>query len=106
MQKMQDYFATRATYDYDFRKQQLIKLKESLQVHEKEIYEALYTDLKKGPEESWVTEIGIIITEINYALRKLKTWMRPKRVKTNLLNFPSRSYILAEPLGVALIIGP
>ena len=106
LQKMQEYFATRATYDYDFRKQQLIKLKESLQVHEKEIYEALYTDLKKGPEESWVTEIGIIITEINYALRKLKTWMRPKRVKTNLLNFPSRSYILAEPLGVALIIGP
>ena len=52
LQKMQDYFATRATYDYDFRKQQLIKLKESLQVHEKEIYEALYTDLKRARKKA------------------------------------------------------
>jgi aldehyde dehydrogenase (NAD+) len=106
LQNMQEYFSTRITYTYEFRKQQLIKLKDALYSHEKEIYQALYTDLKKNPEECWVTEIGFVISEINYALKNLRRWMRKKTVGTNLLNFPSRSYILHEPLGVVLIIGP
>jgi aldehyde dehydrogenase (NAD+) len=106
LQNMQEYFLSRITYTYEFRKQQLIKLKEALYRHEKEIYEALYTDLKKNPEECWVTEIGFVISEINYALKNLRRWMRKKSVGTNLLNFPSRSYILHEPLGVVLIVGP
>jgi aldehyde dehydrogenase (NAD+) len=55
LQNMQEYFSTRITYPYEFRKQQLIKLKDALYKYEKEIYEALYTDLKKNPEECWVT---------------------------------------------------
>jgi aldehyde dehydrogenase (NAD+) len=106
LQNMQEYFSTRITYTYEFRKQQLIKLKDALYSHEKEIYQALYTDLKKNPEECWVTEIGFVISEINYALKNLCRWMRKKTVGTNLLNFPSQSYILHEPLGIVLIIGP
>jgi aldehyde dehydrogenase (NAD+) len=106
LQSMQEYFLTRITHPYEFRKQQLIKLKDALYRHEKEIYQALYTDLKKNPEECWVTEIGFVISEINYALKNLRRWMRKKSVGTNLLNFPSKSYILNEPLGVVLIIGP
>jgi aldehyde dehydrogenase (NAD+) len=106
LQSMQEYFLTRITHPYEFRKQQLIKLKNALYRREKEIYEALYTDLKKNPEECWVTEIGFVISEINYALKNLRRWMRKKSVGTNLLNFPSKSYILNEPLGVVLIIGP
>ena len=93
--KMQEYFATRATYGFEFRKQQLQKLKEALYKYEQDIYQALHTDLKKSPEESWVTEIGIIVTEINYALKKLRRWMRPKRVGTNLLNFPKPELCVA-----------
>src|SRR5688572_10205182 len=106
LQKMQEYFKSHATYTYEFRRQQLIKLKEALYKYEKEIYSALYSDLKKNPEECWITEIGFTISEINYALKNLRRWMRSKSVGTNLLNFPSRSYILHEPLGVVLIIGP
>ena len=106
LQSMQEYFLTRITHPYEFRKQQLIKLKDALYRREKEIYEALYTDLKKSPEECWVTEIGFVISEINCALKNLHRWMRKKSVGTNLLNFPSRSYILNEPLGVILILGP
>ena len=106
LQKMQEYFTSRVTYTYEYRKQQLIKLKEVLYKYEKEIYAALYTDLKKNPEECWITEIGFTITEINYALKNLRSWMRAKHVGTNFLNFPSRSYILQEPLGVVLIIAP
>ena len=106
LQKMREYFTSRVTYTYEYRKQQLIKLKKTLYKYEKEIYAALYADLKKNPEECWITEIGFTISEINYALKNLASWMRLKSVGTNLLNFPSRSYIVHEPLGVVLIIAP
>jgi aldehyde dehydrogenase (NAD+) len=106
LKKMHEHFSSRITYDYEFRKQQLIKLKEALYAHEPEIYDALYVDLKKNREECWVTEIGMVISEINYTLKNLRKWMKATTVGTNLLNFPSKSYILNEPLGVTLIIGP
>jgi aldehyde dehydrogenase (NAD+) len=106
LQQQEAYFTSRATLSYEFRKGQLEKLKAALYQYEQEIYDALYMDLKKNKEECWVTEIGFTIAEINYAVKQLKKWMRPKRVRTNLLNFPSKSFIQAEPLGVVLIIGP
>jgi aldehyde dehydrogenase (NAD+) len=106
LQRMRQYFSSGATLSYEFRKEQLQKLKEALHRYEQEIYNSLYSDLKKSAEESWVSEIGMTISEINYALKKLSKWMRPQRVGTNLLNFPGKSYVLHEPLGVSLIIGP
>jgi aldehyde dehydrogenase (NAD+) len=106
LQQQQAFFNSRTTYPYAFRVKQLEALKQALYTHENQIYEALYEDLKKNKEECWVTEIGFTIAEINNAIKNLKKWMKPSRVKTNLLNFPSKSYILAEPLGVVLIIGP
>ena len=102
LQKMQEYFASGITFNYEFRKQQLLKLKDALYHYEKEIYDALYTDLKKTREECWVTEIGLAIAEINYAIKNLRRWMRPRTAGTNFLNFSSKSYILYEPLGVCL----
>jgi aldehyde dehydrogenase (NAD+) len=66
----------------------------------------LYSDLKKSPEESWITETGFLIAEINYTLKHLHRWMKPKKVPTNLMNLPSKSFVYKEPLGVVLIIGP
>lgn len=103
---MQSYFDTGATKTYSFRKQQLKKLKLCIEKYEQEIYAALHADLKKSPEESWVTENGLVLSEINYAVRNLAAWMAKENVATNLLNFPSSSFILKEPLGVVLIIGP
>ena len=106
LQALPYYFKTGATHSYSFRKQQLQKLKEAVLQHEKELHEALYTDLKKSVEESWVTETGFLIAEINHTLKDLKKWMKPQKVATNLLNFPGKSFIYKEPLGVILIIGP
>ncbi len=103
---LRTYFNTGATRPYAFRIEQLKKLKQSILDNEKLLYDALYADLKKSPEESWVTENGIVISEINAAIKNLKTWIQPKRVSTNLLNMPSASRIMSEPLGVVLIIGP
>jgi aldehyde dehydrogenase (NAD+) len=104
--KMRQHFDAGHTNSYRSRIEALEKLKSSLLSHEQEIYDALYVDLKKSPEEVWVTETGFLLTEINFALRKLRKWMEPQRVKTNLLNLPSKSYIYKEPLGVVLIVGP
>jgi aldehyde dehydrogenase (NAD+) len=99
-------FKSGITKPYAFRKEQLIKLKKAVLKYEKELYEALYTDLKKSPEESWVTEIGFLVAEINHTLKHLRQWMQREKVPTNLLNLPSRSYVYKEPLGTVLIIGP
>lgn len=99
------YFNSGVTRPYAFRIKQLQKLKKALGKYEEALHQALYTDLRKSPEESWVTETGFVLTEIRLALRRLKRWMEPEKVRTNLLNFPSTSFVLREPLGVVLIIG-
>ena len=103
---LRSYFDSGATKTYAFRKQQLKKLKSTVEKYEPEIYAALHNDLKKSPEECWVTENGIVISELNHAIKNLSAWMATETVKTNLLNAPSSSFILKEPLGVVLIIGP
>jgi len=104
--QMQRYYNSGSTRSYVFRKQQLIKLREAVKKYELPLHEALYTDLKKSPEECWVTETGFLISEINNTIKNLKRWMHPDLVPTNLLNLPSQSFIMKEPLGVVLIIGP
>lgn len=103
---MRSYFNSGATKPYAFRKQQLLALKQAVVAHEEEIYAALYTDLKKSKEECWVTENGFFLAELNDTLRHLKEWMEPEPVHTNLLNLPSSSRVMHEPLGVVMVIGP
>ncbi len=103
---MRTYFETGETKSVEFRKAQLTRLKQAVIDHGDQLQEALYTDLKKSPEESWVTETGFLLSEISNAINNLGKWMKPKRVGTNLLNLPSKSYVMTEPLGVVLIIGP
>lgn len=106
LDKMRQYFHSGATYSYKFRISQLKKLKTSILEHEQDLYNALHEDLKKSPEESWVTEIGMVVAEIREAIRHLADWMRPERTATTLVNLPSGSRVLREPLGVVLVIGP
>lgn len=103
---LRTYFDTGVTKSYQFRKEQLTKLKNAIWAHAPQLQEALYTDLKKSPEETWVTETGFILAEISNALHNLAGWMRTERVGTNLINLPSKSYVMTEPLGVVLIISP
>lgn len=100
------YFDSGITRPWIFRSEQLKKLKRSIVDHEQDLYDALYADLKKSPEECWVTETGMVLSELNAAIKNLRRWMEPETVNTNLLNLPSGSRIMKEPLGVVLIIGP
>lgn len=104
--KMKAFFNAGHTQSYAFRISQLKRLQQCILQQEQAIQAALYQDLKKSPEECWVTETGFVLMEISNALKQLNNWMKPQRVSTNLLNFPSRSYLLKEPLGTVLIISP
>ena len=103
---MRNFYESGVTKSYEFRKSQLMKLKSVVEKYESEIYAALYADLKKSPEDCWTTENGLLLAELNNAIDQLHHWMEPKKVPTNLLNLPSKSFILNEPLGVVLIISP
>ena len=106
LQELKRYFESGATRQYAFRRQQLQKLKTAILRYEQPLYDALYADLKKNREESWITEIGFLISELRATIKALRYWMQPEKATTNLANFPSSSYILREPMGVVLIIGP
>ena len=104
--KVSQYFASGITLDYAFRRKALENLKAAVQKHEKDIYAALYADLKKSPEEAWASELGLIMADVKTAIKGLREWMRPERVPTDLVNLPSISKVYRDPLGVVLIVGP
>ena len=105
-EKMRVYFKTGATKSYEFRKEQIQKLKITIQKYEIEIFEALNKDLRKSKEESYISENGFVLSEASSVIKHLKGWMAPQKVSTNWFNFPSKSFVMAEPLGVVLIISP
>ena len=100
------YFRSHATLSLDFRREMLQRLKASIMRFEKELCDALYLDLHKSYEEAYMTEISIVLGEIDNFLENLRRWAAPSKKSTPLKMFPSRSMILTEPLGVALIMSP
>ena len=93
------FFRTGATRDLEFRKRQLRKLRDAITENEDAIIEAVRQDLGRPRSEIWTSEIGVVLVEIDHALRHLSSWAKPKRVSTPLLLQPGSSRIQYEPLG-------
>lgn len=106
VQNQRNYFKTGKTRDISYRIQRLAVLKKAIRDNEDAILKAVKSDLQKPEAEAVVSEVGLVISEIDYALKHIKSWVRPKRVRTPMVHQPAKSYINAEPLGVVLIIGP
>ncbi len=106
LQDQKVYFRSGGTKPIQFRIEQLKTLKKLLKENEQELIDAVYSDFRKSPFETFGTEIGLILNEINYALKNIYRWVKPKSVPTALVNFPSKNYILKEPYGSVLIISP
>jgi aldehyde dehydrogenase (NAD+) len=104
--RQKQFFLTGKTKNITYRKEQLRKLRDLIVENEKAIYEALKTDFRKSTFETYLSENGYMIMEINHFIKKLKRWARPKRLPSNLLSFPSSSFLMYEPYGVSLIIAP
>lgn len=100
------FFQTGATLPVNFRLKQLRKLYHSIKKHEAQIVKALRKDLGKSAFESYMSEIGLVLSEISYMLRHTEKFAERKRVKTPLSQFPASSFTKAIPYGNVLIISP
>lgn len=100
------YFASNATKPLGFRIAQLRKLKEVLRSNEPLIDQAIRQDVGKSRFENILTELYVVHDELDAALENLGAWSQVKPVKTDRLNDPAECYIIPEPLGVSLVIGP
>ena len=106
VENQRSYFQKDYTRPINFRIRQLRKLKNSLKHNEKVILDALYNDLGKSQMEAYMTELSVVYQELNEAIKHLKTWATPKKVKSGLMTMPAKSYIYQEPYGVTLILSP
>ncbi|MBU1142326.1 MAG: aldehyde dehydrogenase [Firmicutes bacterium] len=100
------YYHAQKTKSYAFRYEALKDLKEAILTYDQEIKDALRKDLNKSEFESFLTEIGITILEINEVMKHLKKWMKPKRVRTPITLFHAKSHIYQEPYGTVFIMSP
>jgi acyl-CoA reductase-like NAD-dependent aldehyde dehydrogenase len=99
------FFATGKTKDVSFRLEQLKVLRKTVLDNQAAILQALKADLNKPTFEAYATEIGVL-KEIDYTIKHLKSWTKPKKVASTPEQFPSEAVIYPEPLGVVLIIAP
>ena len=100
------FFESGTTKDIEFRKSMLKKFAQAMDKWEGKLSEALWTDLHKSYEEAYLTEISIVKGEIRNHLKNVSKWAKRRKVASPLKLFPSRSYVIKEPLGNALIISP
>lgn len=100
------YFKSGATLDISFRKEMLKKLYDAINRWESRICDALWTDLHKSYEEAYLTELSIVTGEIKNHIKNVSRWAKKERRRSPLKLFPSRSYVVKEPLGNTLIVSP
>ncbi|WKA53698.1 aldehyde dehydrogenase [Planococcus shixiaomingii] len=106
IEEQHDYFYTGATKSADFRIKQLDRLREVISAHQEGVMDALKQDLGKGEFEAYATEIGFVLDSITSMTKNIKEWMEPEKVKTPIHLQPAKSFIVREPYGSVLIIGP
>ena len=104
--KQRDFFNTNATKSVKYRIKMLQRLKEAIRNNEAAILSVLYKDLLKSKSEAYMSELAIVYAEINEALKNVRKWSRPEKVKGTISTFPAKNYIYSEPYGVVLIISP
>lgn len=104
IKQQRTFFATGQTKSVNFRLSQLKRLKQAIVNYKEPIINAVKIDLGRPTYEACF-ELGTL-REINFFLKRLKSWIKPQRVVPSLDQFPASAWVQSEPLGVVLIIGP
>ena len=105
-QKQRAFFNAHQTKNIQFRKDSLIRFQAVLIEEENAIHQALFSDLGKPDFEAYLTEYFVVMSELKTMIKNMERWSMPKRVKSSMLNFPSKDYLLPEPFGCCLQISP
>ena len=89
------YFDTGETLSVDARIDALCRLRAEIKRSERRIIDALAFDLGKSSQESYMCEIGLVLSELRHHIAHIREWAAPKRVRTDVGNFPARSFTIA-----------
>lgn len=100
------FFKTGITKDVKFRLDALKMLKSAIRKNEIALQDALKNDLGKSQFESYESEIGVVLKELSFHIKKIQCWTKPKSKPTPLALFPSGSKVYTEPFGNVLIMAP
>ncbi|MFO7621629.1 MAG: aldehyde dehydrogenase [Bacteroidales bacterium] len=106
LERQRKYFLSEKTLGISQRLETLKKLRRVILDHEQEIIEALRKDFQKPALEVIATETRFVIKELNLAIRRLRRWACPRRVRTPLVHFLAHSRIEPHPYGRVLILSP
>ncbi|MCD8356098.1 MAG: aldehyde dehydrogenase [Clostridia bacterium] len=104
--RQREYFTSGATLPVDNRVDALRRLKAAIQKHENDIAIALKKDLGKSRSEGYMCEIGMVLSELSFMIKHVRSYAREKRAITPLAQYVSRSYVKPSPRGVILIMSP
>ncbi|MCF6797271.1 aldehyde dehydrogenase [Priestia megaterium] len=104
--KQLSFFNSGKTKDVAFRIETLKKLRELVVRHEDDILKAVKADLNKPEMEAKRAEVGLVLSEIDFAVKNLAEWAAPKEVETPSTHAGAKSYIYQDPYGLALVIAP
>lgn len=104
--KQKAFFAKGDTIKVSYRVKALKRLRETILKHEADINAALKTDLGKSTSESYMCEVGMVLSELSYMIKHTARYAKKKHVISPLAQFPSKSYKLPSPYGQVLILSP
>jgi len=104
--RLRTEFESGRTRPYEWRRGQLQAMRRMLTEREPELFDALAADMGKPGTEAYAADVGFVVAELDYTLKRLRRWMRPKRVHAPLVTKPASARIMREPLGVVLVIAP
>ena len=106
VQKQKQYFKSSNTLPIKNRIFYLKKLYQAINNNIDEIANALFLDLGKSKSEAYMCEIGLVLNEISFMLKNIKRLSKPRKCKTPLAQFHAKSFQIAQPYGVVLIMSP
>ncbi|MBD3316983.1 MAG: aldehyde dehydrogenase family protein [Chitinivibrionales bacterium] len=101
-----DFFRRGETGRLSYRLCALKRLRDVLLRNERRILEAVGCDMGKPSLEALASEWAVVVAEVKYALRHLRSWARRSRRPTSFLSAPASSFVEPVPYGVVLIIAP
>lgn len=106
VERQRAFFRTDRTKELQFRMEALNRLEASIKKHEEDINLALKKDLNKSGFESYMTEVGLTLSELSYVKRHLPFWNMKKWRLSPLAQFHAESFTVSEPYGVVLVMAP
>ncbi len=85
----------------------LKRLRAAVKAKAEDIVAATSADFgRRSRHETLLSDVMTVLHDIDYTLKNLKRWMKPRRVATGWQFLPGRSEIRYQPVGVVGIISP